>query len=199
MNTVFDDLAASRVYDRGMWPLERFALVRLRRRLFPQAQDRVLELGTGTGANLPFYSHTTHVIATDASAEMLRAARRRPARATIHWSLADAQALPFPGACFDYVTAALLFCSVSDPLAACCEVRRVLRPTGRLLLLEHVRGPGPVMSWVTELLNVPWHAWNRVCHLNRETARTVAAAGFRIQRIQRHTLGVFQCIEAVPH
>lgn len=198
MSTVYDDLAANCVYDRGMWPLERLVLDRLRRRLFPQAQGRILELGVGTGVNLPLYTHGTHVTATDTCVEMLRAARHRPAQATVRWSLADAQALPFPDACFDYVTASLLFCSVQDPLAACREVRRVLRPAGHLLSLEHVRGPGPIMSWATELLNVPWYAWNRVCHLNRETARTVDAAGFVIKRIRRHALGVFQCIEAVP-
>jgi len=197
MSTVFDDLAASRVYDRGMWPLERWALARLRRRLFPQARGRVLELGIGTGVNLPLYASAAQVIATDASAEMLRAARHRRTKAAICWSLVDAQALPFPDACFDYVTASLLFCSVSEPLIALREVRRVLRPTGRLLLLEHVRGPGLIMAAVTELINVPWYAWQRVCHLNRETARVVAAAGFVVQSTQRHAFGVFQCIEAL--
>ena len=198
MSAVYDDLAAHNVYDRGMWPLERLALARLRRRLFPQARGRVLELGVGTGVNLPLYPRGAQVIATDASAEMLRAARRRPTRATIRWSLTDAQALPFPDASFDCVTASLLFCSVSDPLAAGREMRRVLRPAGRLLLLEHVRGPAPLMAWLTDLLNIPWYAWNRVCHLNRETARTVTAAGFVIQRVQRHAFGVFECMEAVP-
>lgn len=199
MSTVYDDLAASRVYDRGMWPLERLVLGRLRRRLFSQARGQVLELGVGTGVNLPLYAHGARVIATDASGEMLRAARYRPpVQALVRWSLADAQALPFPDACFDYVTASLLFCSVPDPLIACREVRRVLRPTGRLLSLEHVRGSGPIMSWVTELLHVPWYAWNRVCHLNRETARTMAAAGLIVQRVQRHALSLFQCVEAVP-
>ncbi|MBU0492504.1 MAG: class I SAM-dependent methyltransferase [Chloroflexi bacterium] len=198
MSTVFDDLATNNAYDRGMWPLERFALARLRYRLFPQAQGRVLELGVGTGANLPLYQAGTQVIATDASSEMLRTARHRGTRATVRWSLADAQSLPFADAVFDYVTASLVFCSVPDPLLALVEVRRVLQPHGRLILLEHVRGPSPLLSWATELLNIPWYAWNRVCHLNRETARTVTAAGFCIQRAQRHTLGVFQCIEAVP-
>jgi hypothetical protein len=77
-------------------------------------------------------------------------------------------------------------------------VRRVLRPGGRLLLLEHVRAAHPWVARLTDLLDLPWHAWSRSCHLNRETEATVASAGFTITHSERYALGVVQLIEAVP-
>jgi phosphatidylethanolamine/phosphatidyl-N-methylethanolamine N-methyltransferase len=197
----FDTLASG--YDLFMWPLERALFARLRQRAFcdlrPSAFPRlVLEVGVGTGANLPFYPAGSRVVAVDASAEMLAVARRRWTRAVVQLSQTDVHRLTFPDATFDGIVGSFLLCNVADPPAVLQEVRRVLRPGGRLLLLEHVRGAHPWVARLTDLLDLPWHAWSRSCHLNRETEATVASAGFTITHSERYALGVVQLIEAVP-
>ena len=204
----YDALASG--YDLFMWPLERALFARLRQRAlralrplrlcrnsgaFPRL---LLEVGVGTGANLPFYPASSRVVAVDVSAEMLAVARRRRTRAVVQLSQTDVHHLAFPDATFDGVVGSFLLCNVTDPPAVLQEVRRVLRPGGRLLLLEHVRGARPWVARLTDLLDLPWHAWSRNCHLNRETEATVASAGFTITRSERYALGVVQLIEAVP-
>jgi phosphatidylethanolamine/phosphatidyl-N-methylethanolamine N-methyltransferase len=197
----FDALASG--YDLFMWPLEWALFARLRQRAlcalrsfaFPRL---VLEVGVGTGANLPFYPDSSRVVAVDASAEMLAIARRRRTRAVVQLSQTDVHQLAFPDATFDGVVGSFLLCNVTDPLAVLQEVRRVLRPGGRLLLLEHVRGAHPWIARLTDLLDLPWHAWSRSCHLNRETEATVTSAGFTISHSERYALGIVQLIEAVP-
>jgi SAM-dependent methyltransferase len=112
-------------------------------------------------------------------------------------SQTDVHHLALPDATFDEVVGSFLLCNVTDPLAVLQEVRRVLCPGGRLLLLEHVRGAHPWVAHLTDFLDLPWHAWNRSCHLNRETEATVTSAGFTITRSERYAWGVVQIIEAV--
>jgi ubiquinone/menaquinone biosynthesis C-methylase UbiE len=178
-----------------MLPLEWAILGRLRRRIFAALRGDVLELGVGTGANLGLYGDEARVVGLDASAEMLaRAAdRETDRRATL--LQADAQRLPFPSGRFDAVAASLVFCSVADPARGLAEARRVLRPGGRLVLLEHTRGTG-LGAWLTDILQPVWHLWSRDCHLNRETVRAVADAGFRVGRVEEHALGIVRSIEA---
>jgi ubiquinone/menaquinone biosynthesis C-methylase UbiE len=201
----YDALASG--YDLFMWPLERVLFARLRQRAlralrlcrnsgaFPRL---LLEVGVGTGANLPLYPASSRVVAVDVSAEMLAVARRRRTRAVVQLSQTDVHHLAFPDATFDGVVGSFLLCNVTDPPAVLQEVRRVLRPGGRLFLLEHVRGAHPWVARLTDLLDLPWNAWNRNCHLNRETEATVASAGFTVARSERYALGVVQLIEAVP-
>ena len=192
----FDALASG--YDLFMWPLERALLARLRQRTFTSVEGQVLEVGVGTGANLSFYPASSRVVAVDASAEMLAVARRRRTRAVIQLSQTDVHHLAFPDAIFDEAAGSFLLCNVTDPPAVLQEVRRVLRPSGQLLLLEHVRGAHPWVARLTDLLDIPWHAWSQSCHLNRETEAAVASAGFTITHSERYALGVVQLIEAVP-
>jgi ubiquinone/menaquinone biosynthesis C-methylase UbiE len=193
---IFDSLAGG--YDLFMWPLERALLTRLRQRVFGEIGGRVLELGVGTGVNLPLYPSGTQLIGIDNSIEMLQMAYRRPTRATVTCLLMDAHHLAFADASFDQVIGALLLCNVAHPATVLTEIHRVLRPGGRLVLLEHVRGATPFLARLTDYLDYPWHAWNRSCHLNRETAATVAATSFTIRKAEPHFLGIFQIIEAIP-
>lgn len=190
--SVFDGLASG--YDLGMLPLEVAVLRRMRRRAFPTVEGRVLEVGVGTGVNLPLYPPGATVVALDQSGPMLRRALRRPARVPVWAVQADLHALPFRDSAFDAVTGSLVFCSVARPEQALREVYRVLRPGGRLLFLEHTRGRGPG-AVLTDLLHPLWFAWNGVCHLNRETARSVRSAGFHIVREEARVLGIFRLLE----
>ncbi len=192
--SVFDDLATG--YDRGMLPLEVAILRGLRQRAFASLQGRVLELGVGTGVNLPLYTTRAWVVALERSGPMVRVAAGRRTRASVRYLQADVHSIPFPDAVFDAVASSLLFCSVADPLRALAEVRRVLRPGGRLVMLEHTRGNG-LGGWLTDLFNPLWLSISRECHLNRETDRTVVEAGFRLVRQETHWMGIFRLLEGV--
>ncbi len=191
--SVFDGLSS--IYDLGMWPLEWLMLRNLRRQTFPLLRGDVLEIGIGTGVNLPLYGPGARVIGCDASEDMLVWAARRSHNGT---SLAqsDVQSLPFANGSFDVVAASFLFCSVADPAQGLAEARRVLRPGGKLVLLEHTRGNSGLGAWLTDTLHPAWIAWNKECHLNRETAQTVAQVGFKIRRVEQHALGIVRMIEA---
>jgi len=196
--SVFDNVASA--YDRGMLGLELLLLRRLRRRLWTFAQGRVLDLGTGTGANLGAYPPSAYVIAVDLSAEMLGYARSKSHQATVKFVQANVQSLPFASQSFDHVVSSLLFCSTENPLAGLQEIARVLKPGGRLLMIEHVRGHLPLTRWLTDLLDPLWFRMNGSCHLNRETAQTVAQAGLNLLGGSQHLGGIFEviCAEKSP-
>lgn len=193
----FDRLAAP--YDRGMAFLERLWLRSMRARLLPYARGRVLEIGIGTGANLPFYPPSALVTGIDESADMLLVAAGRSAALDGQASLGqvNVERLAFADGIFDAVVGSLIFCSIIDPPRALAEVHRVLRvPGGRLLLLEHMRPRFHPLTWLVDLANIPWYAFNGRCHLNRETQQSVAAAGFDIEHVEGKLGGFFRLIVA---
>jgi ubiquinone/menaquinone biosynthesis C-methylase UbiE len=195
--STFDRLAVP--YDRGMASLEKLWLQRMRRRLLPHARGRVLEIGIGTGINIPLYPSSVCVTAIDQSADMLDIAARRSNALgrSVHLSQMDVERLAFPSSYFDTVVATLVLCSVVDQSRALDEVRRMLhRPGGQLLLLEHMRPWVHPLAWLADLANVPWYACNGRCHLNRQTQQAVVAAGFRLHRVEAKVGGLFRLIVA---
>ncbi len=175
------------LYDICTAPSEAMGLRRMRGRLLSAARGRVLEVGAGTGANLPLYPAGAHVVATEYDEDMTRQARKRlsKAHAATRLLLADAQELPFDDATFDAAVGTLVFCTIAEPLLALGEVRRVLRPGGRLLLLEHVRWEnafGRLQDGLTPL----WKRFAHGCHLNRRTLETVRMAGFEVEGVRAH-------------
>ncbi len=193
-----ENIAAKR-YDQGMWGLENMGLRKLRRRLLATVTGSVLEIGVGTGVNLHYYNGVERVTAVDIHLGRLRGAAEKGRSATFPYTvnLADAQQMPFADNQFDIVVGALVFCSIPNPVQALSEIRRVLRPNGRLLLLEHVRGQNLVTRRLTDWLQPPWFALQHECHLNRETETAVGDAGFHIKNSSTHGFGVIQLIEAV--
>jgi ubiquinone/menaquinone biosynthesis C-methylase UbiE len=189
-----------RLYNGFMWIGEQLGLLRLRRHLLQQAQGQILELGVGTGINLPLYraaQAAQMVVGLDVHrARLAGTVERQPAVWPTAVLQANAQRLPFPSNSFDTVVATLVFCSIPHPDVALAEVGRVLRPNGRFLLLEHVRGQGPISRRLTDWLHPAWYALQRECHLNRETAVAVAQAGFHIEQISTHGWGVLQMIKS---
>jgi len=193
----FDRIASP--YDRGMAPLERLGLARLRARLVPQARGKVLEVGVGTGANLRFYPSLTCLTAIDESPEMLSVAAKRAANlgACVSLGLMDVESLAFPAGHFDTVVASLVFCSVVDQARALRELRRVLQePGGRILLLEHTRPQSRLLAWLADLLNIPWYALNGRCNINRKTQEAVASAGFQVEAVESVLGGLVRLIIA---
>jgi ubiquinone/menaquinone biosynthesis C-methylase UbiE len=194
---VFDRIAAP--YDRGLAPLEVLWLKEMRARLLHEARGKVLEIGVGTGANMPFYPPSASLTAVDESGDMLSVATRRAASLgrRVQLGRMDVEALAFPDACFDTVVASLVLCSVLDQHRALAELRRVLRkPGGQLLLLEHMRPQVRPLAWFVDLVNVPWYAYNGRCHLNRETQDALLQARFRVDRVETKAGGLLRLLVA---
>lgn len=196
-SATFDRIAAP--YDRGMAPLERLGLREMRARLLPHAQGSVLEIGVGTGANLPFYPPGVRLSAIDESTDMLKVAAHRAEslERCVYLSQGNVEHLPFPSDHFDTIVSSLVLCSVENQPRALRELWRVLRkPGGRLLLLEHMRPQARPLAWLADLANAPWYAFNGRCHLNRETERATVKAGFQVAQVESRLGGLVRLIVA---
>jgi ubiquinone/menaquinone biosynthesis C-methylase UbiE len=170
---------------------ERSFMEPLRKEIIGQAHGLVLEVGAGTGLNFPFYNpeQVVRVEAVDPDSAMLRYARERvkTTRVPITLTQAPAEALPYADETFDSAVATLVFCSVTDPLRGLNEIHRVLKPGGTLLLMEHVRAQGAIARLLQNMITPVNKRVAGNCHWNRDTERTVVAAGFEIQ--ERRDLG----------
>ena len=188
----YDDIAPH--YDKAMRPLDRWFLARLRAttlRYLPEGA-RILELGAGTGLNFVFYPTHSVGVATEPSSGMLRIAseKNRPDKVRLVQSCAEQ--LPFKNGSFDAAFATLVFCSVAHPDEAFNELRRVVKPGGTVLLLEHVR-PSGLLGPVFDLLNlitVPLFD----DHFNRRTAAAAQAAGLKVVKVEKSLLGIINLI-----
>lgn len=187
----------ARFYDLYDKPMDLLGVRRRRERLLGHAAGETLEVGVGTGRNLGLYPDGVELAGIDVSANMLARARRaaegldRP----IDLELADVQDLPYADDSFDTVTATCVFCSVADPVAGLREVARVVRPDGRVLLLEHVRPRTPVLGWLSDRV-APIIARLLGPEINRRTEENVTAAGLEVDEIRRW--GVWREIHARP-
>ena len=166
----------------------------LRQETAGQAYGLVLEVGAGSGLNFPFYTpgRVERVEAVEPDAAMLAYARRRRASAPVPITLTQAsvEALPFSDALFDSVVVTLVFCSVADPARGFHEIKRVLKPGGTLLLLEHVRADTRIPARIQDALVPLTRRLFGNCHWNRDTARTVRDAGFQITRMRQLSGGL---------
>ncbi len=193
----YDRLAAR--YDRSEALMERLMFAKWRQRLWSRVRGpRVLEVGVGTGKNMPYYPREAQVTAIDLSPAMLARARRRAAELGIQVDLRemDAEHLTFPDASFDTAVATFVFCSVPEPIRGLAELRRVVRPGGQVLLLEHVRAPNPLLGRLMDALN-PLVAGSVGANINRRTLENVRAAGLKLVNVERlSAFGIFILVEA---
>ena len=187
----------ARWYDWLEGILNLLGLRRLRRTLLRRASGKVLEVAVGTGKNLTYYPRDCRIIALDLSSEMLKVARNRAAKLSMHVSflVADAEALPFRDQNFDTVLSSLSTCTFSDPVAALEEIKRVCRSAGRVLLLEHGRSD---REWLARFQDrtADRLAKRFGCHWNRESLELVRKAGLKVVEAQRVFFGIFHHIEA---
>jgi ubiquinone/menaquinone biosynthesis C-methylase UbiE len=183
----------ARNYDRQMAFWERRLFGDGRQWVCAQASGEVLEVAIGTGRNLPFYPQGIRLTGVDFSPAMLELARRQADRLgrQVDLRLGDAQALELPDASFDTVVCTFSLCAIPDERRAIAEMRRVLRPGGRLLLLDHVAGTSRwvrAVQWLLEQVTRPLNEE----HLLRRPLLQVQAEGFQIERAERFKLGIVE-------
>ncbi|MGH8541902.1 MAG: class I SAM-dependent methyltransferase [Stenotrophobium sp.] len=165
------------------------AVQRQRAKIVPLARGRVLEIGVGTGRNLPFYdkSRLGQLSALDPAAQMNPKARRRMRAAglEVEWLVLSAEEIPMPDASFDTVVCTYTLCTIPDPVKALREMCRVLKPDGRLLYCEHGAAPDAAVRRWQDRLNPVWKPMAGGCNLNRDIPALLEAGGFRIESLEK--------------
>lgn len=187
-------------YDAFEWSVERTTFGRLRKRLWSGVHgESVLEVGVGTGKNIPYYPPSSRVTAIDLSERMLEHARRRAAGLGLspEFHAMDIQQALFADASFDAAVATFVFCSVPDPIRGLRQLARVTKPDGDIWLLEHVRLDGPLAGRLMDLLN-PLMVRLMGANINRRTVDNVAASGLEVLEVQSFHGGLVRMIHARP-
>jgi ubiquinone/menaquinone biosynthesis C-methylase UbiE len=169
------------------WSMRQKNLAAYRARIIPAAEGRVLEIGIGSGLNLPFYSrNVARVIGLEPSPRLLAMARRveRTGNGSVEFIEGSAEAIPLQDASVDTVVTTWTLCSIPDALRALRDMRRVLRPGGHLLFVEHGRAPDPNVIWWQDRLTPVWKRLGGGCHLNRAIETLIEGAGFQFDRLE---------------
>lgn len=185
-------------YDLLEAPMERLRFASWRARLCNRIiGNRALEAGVGTGKNLPYYPRDVKVTAVDISPRMLERAQKRASALGLEVELLemDVQHLAFPDHVFDTIFSTFLFCSVPDPVLGLRELRRVCKPGGKLLLLEHMRPSNLLLRFLFDLLN-PLVVRVVGANINRRTMENIRRAGWQIRVEDRLSSDIVRWIEA---
>ena len=188
------------LYDLIEAPMEQLRFASWRRKLMGRiAGPTALEVGVGTGKNLIFYPDDLDITAIDLSPRMLERARKRANKLNLNVNLQemDVEHLNFADDSFDTVFATFVFCSVPDPIAGLQELRRVCKPDGKLLLLEHMRPENFVLGLIFDLFN-PIIVRMMGANINRRTINNIRQAGWQIKAEECFSSDIVRMIEAAP-
>lgn len=171
---------------------------RWRRELAQQARGRTLEVGCGTGLSFGDYADDLELVAIEPCIGSLSRARHRAGDRAGSTELvqADAMYLPFIARSFDTVVSSLVFCSVADAELGLREIRRVLKPEGQLLMLEHVQAKNRFGRWLLNSIQPVWTMASGGCHPNRDTEATLRRCGFVIRPDNYRQRGLFRLLQA---
>ncbi|PLR94474.1 class I SAM-dependent methyltransferase [Bacillus sp. T33-2] len=185
------------IYDFAMKPLEGRKFNKIREELLGYARGRVLEIGSGTGINFPFYQGVEQVDAVEPNLSMIEKSkdRRKQASVPIHIHVRSAEKLNFDDQTFDTVVSTLVFCTIPDPVKALKEIKRVSKPQASILFFEHVKMEQPFLAKTQELLTPLWKKVCDGCHLNRNTLQTIKEAGFQVKTVKPYYKGLFLVVE----
>src|SRR5262245_61215090 len=193
---LYDEHAAA--YDRSIGLTEPVLLRSLRHDFGALLRGEPLEVGVGSGLNLPHYTPAViRAVGVDLSSGMLWEARER-ARGLgldVVFVQADAEALPFPDAAFDTVAISLALCTIPQPITALRELARVCRPHGRIVMLEHVLAPARPVALLETMLS-PLQERAMGCHLDRKTVDVARGLGFSIDEEHQRLFGIFRLVVA---
>jgi ubiquinone/menaquinone biosynthesis C-methylase UbiE len=184
-------------YDRQISFFERVLFGGGREWVCSQAEGDVLELAAGTARNLEYYPPGVRITAVELSPEMLTIGRKRAEELDREADLriGDVQDLEFPNETFDTVVCTLGLCTIPDPRKAICEAHRVLRPGGKLILLEHVRSPSLPVRMIERALE-PLSVRFQADHLTRDPLDHLEAEGFEVERLERSKWGIVERVRA---
>jgi SAM-dependent methyltransferase len=174
------------VYDPFVWFGERAGMRTLRQELLGNARGRTVDIGSGTGLNLPHYPDGLEdLVLAEPDPSMRARLERRLHGSGRRARIVDAPAarLPFPDGTVDTVVSTLVLCTVDAPELALREIVRVLRPDGQLLFIEHVRSASPTLAAWQRRLAVPWCRFARGCRCDRDTAALIEAAGLTLDEV----------------
>lgn len=188
----------SPIYDAVEGLVERSRFSGWRQLLWSKVEgNRILEVGVGTGKNFSYYPENAEIDAIDFSAGMLGRARRKAEQrhVGVHLQQMDVQNLEFEDDAFDSVVGTFVFCSVPDPVLGLMEIRRVCKPGGKVILVEHVLSANRVLAWAMNLVN-PVVARSMGPNINRRTVENVSESGLVIEQVTDLFGSVFKLIEA---
>ena len=188
------------LYDFLEGPMEHLRFDAWRKRLRAAIKgERALEVGVGTGKNLAYYPTDVQMTAIDFSPPMLARARRKAKKLNLQIDLQemDVQHLEFPDHVFDTVFATFVFCSVPDPVAGLRELKRVCKPEGKMVLLEHMRPGNPVLGFIFDVFN-PLIVRMMGANINRRTINNIQLAGWQIKAQENLSGDIVKWIEAAP-
>jgi ubiquinone/menaquinone biosynthesis C-methylase UbiE len=179
----YSDVILPRLLDLAMRNKQ---LLPFRERVIGAAEGRVLEIGVGSGRNLPFYrSPANEILALEPSPKLVAMARGAAGSAVpVHFLEASAETIPLDDGTIDSVVTTWTLCSIPQAASALAEMRRVLRPGGRVLFAEHGLAPSASVRWWQDRLTPAWRRLSGGCHLNRPIRSMIEDAGFRIERIE---------------
>lgn len=189
----------SPIYDLMEAPVELFLFRKWRRAVLSDLHGSVLEVGTGTGKNLEYYPKDCKVTAIDISPKMLEHAKKRMAGMdNISLQVMDAEKLAFADNSFDYVITTFVLCSIPNPVAALREMRRVCKPDGLVINLEHMRSSNRMLTFLENVLN-PISVFFMGVNLNRKTVENIKKAGLSVVEEKHLALrDVFRLIRSKP-
>lgn len=188
----------ARVYDVLESPMEGLSFAGLRRDLLSRVRGRILEVGVGTGKNLPYYPAGVDLTGIDVSPRMLERAEAKARALGIRPVLRvmDVERMDFPGETFDTCVSTFVFCSVLHPREGLGEIRRVLKRGGRALFLEHVRSGNSLAGTVMDLMD-PLISALVGPHVNRRTVELIRDAGFEILSNEDAGAGIIRKVTAL--
>jgi ubiquinone/menaquinone biosynthesis C-methylase UbiE len=188
--------ASARDYRSGEWVRKNLRRRRMRRELFSLAMGHVLDVGCGYGSNFEYLTNAAHITGVDVSPVMLDMARQHARQLNIEVDLrqGDVEHLDFPDHTFDTVISALAMCSYLNPIAALHEMKRVCKPEGRLLLLEHGRSSWELVGRFQDR-SVVSAIERGGCRHNHEPLQIIQASGLKVSAARRSKMGIFHVIQ----
>ncbi len=188
-----------KLYDAAMKPFEKSRFYKIRAAIAGNARGKVLEIGSGTGVNFPFYKKADSVKAIEPDSGMRKQSEQRAANANVPIQLYDAkgEALPFAEDEFDSVVATLVFCTIPEPEKALKEIRRCSKQGADINFFEHVRMDQKPLGLIQDAVTPLWKKVAGGCHLNRDTLHLIRQSGLTVTEVKPMYGGLFLAITCV--
>lgn len=199
VQNAYDEIADQ--YEKKIWfDQQILGVARMRRKLLSKATGNILEVACGTGQNLRLFAHHSRITGVDLSPKMLEMARENAAKhgLNVDFAVMDAEKLEFPDGSFDTVVSTLSTCTFPNPVKALQEIKRVCRPKGLILLLEHGHSSMPWLANYQDRHEYQHYEDHAGCRWNQDPLDLVQLSGIRVLKSRRSILGMFHSIEAMP-